>query len=195
MADILKGNTDPAENAAWANIFELRNTKDGSRREAAVKTGTTNNLKDYSTYGFLPKPNKGNQPALSVGVWYGNSNSTAPNLTNPPVYSMDNAGRTWHAFVREYMNNKAAPTFKRPKTGVVTASIRKVPSGSRTGALRARHSAGCQERGGPVLLVRQYLDRQPGEPRCPVVVAVGRQLLGRARGGLVQSVGDGQDRG
>ena len=83
MADILKGNTDPAENADWAATFELRNTKDGSRREAAVKTGTTNNLKDYSTYGFLPQPKDKNAPALAVGVWYGNSDSSPPNLTRP----------------------------------------------------------------------------------------------------------------
>jgi len=111
IADILSGNTNPAENAAWANVFALYNTKDGSRREAAVKTGTTNQLKDYSTYGFLP-----------VGVWYGNSDSSSPN-TSRLIYSMDNAGRTWHAFVRDYMKGKPAPKFKRPKTGVVAAQI------------------------------------------------------------------------
>ena len=130
MADILKGNTDPAENPVWADIFELRNTKDGSRREAAVKTGTTNNLKDYSTYGFLPKPNNPKQPALAVGVWYGNSDSSQPNLLQ--IYSMDNAGRTWHAFVRDYMAGKPAPTFKPPKVGVVSAPVRTVTGGTRT---------------------------------------------------------------
>jgi membrane peptidoglycan carboxypeptidase len=131
ITDILKGNTDPRENQAWANTFALYNTKTGARREAAVKTGTTNNLKDYSTYGYLPKPNNAKQPALAVGVWYGNSNSVAPNVTNPPVYSMDNAGETWHAFVNRYMKNKAAPTFKPPKTGVVSAAVR-TPAGTRT---------------------------------------------------------------
>ena len=131
ITDILKGNTDPRENAAWANTFALYNTKDGSRREAAVKTGTTNNLKDYSTYGYLPKPNGSKQPALAVGVWYGNSNSRAPNVTNPPIYSMNNAGETWHAFVSRYMKGKPAPTFKPPKTGVVSASVR-TPDGTRT---------------------------------------------------------------
>ena len=131
ISDILKGNTDPRENAAWADIFALYNTKNGARREAAVKTGTTNNLKDYSTYGFLPKPNNDNQPALAVGVWYGNSNSRAPNVTNPPIYSLNNAGETWHAFVERYMKGKAAPTFKPPKTGVVSAGVR-TPAGTRT---------------------------------------------------------------
>ncbi len=130
MADILKGNADPAENAVWADTFAMYNTKNGTRRELGVKTGTTNNLKDYSTYGFLPIPNKGNQPALSVGVWYGNSDSTPPNLSRL-VYSLDNAGKTWAAFVRDYMNKKPAPTFKRPKAGVVTATIRNVTGSSR----------------------------------------------------------------
>ena len=132
ITDILKGNTDPRENAAWARIFALNNTNDGSRREAAVKTGTTNNLKDYSTYGYLPKPRNDKKPALTVGVWYGNSNSTAPNVTNPPIYSMDNAGQTWHAFVQRYTQGWPTSTFKPPKTGVVSATVRVPNGGSRS---------------------------------------------------------------
>ncbi len=130
IADILKGNADPRENETWAGTFAMYNTKNAQRRELAVKTGTTNNLKDYSTYGFLPQPKSAKQPALAVGVWYGNSDSTPPNLSRP-IYSLDNAGKTWQAFVRDYMNKKPAPTFKRPKSGVVTASIRTVTGGTR----------------------------------------------------------------
>ena len=118
MADILEGNTNRAVNPAWGEVFEMHNTRDGSRREAAVKTGTTNDLKDYSTYGILPMPENKKQPALAVGVWYGNSDSSSPNL-GLLRYSLDNAGRTWVAFVRDYMNNKPAPDFKRPKGVVV----------------------------------------------------------------------------
>jgi membrane peptidoglycan carboxypeptidase len=113
MANILSGNTNRAVNPAWGAVFELHNTRDGSRREAAVKTGTTNELRDYSTYGFLPKPKNRKRPALAVGVWYGNSDSSSPNL-GLLRYSMDNAGQTWVAFVREYMQGKPAPRFKRP---------------------------------------------------------------------------------
>lgn len=120
MADILSGNTNRAVNPAWGAVFELRNTKDGSRREAAVKTGTTNQLRDYSTYGILPMPRKKSKPALAVGVWYGNSDSSSPNL-GLQRFSLDNAGRTWAAFVREYTKGKPAPNFKRPK-GVVGGS-------------------------------------------------------------------------
>ncbi len=120
IADILAGNTNRAVNPAWGAVFELHNTRDGSRREAAVKTGTTNDLKDYSTYGFLPAPKGKRQPALAVGVWYGNSDSSSPNL-GFLRYSLDNAGQTWTAFVRDYMNGKPAPAFKRPKS-VIRAS-------------------------------------------------------------------------
>ena len=122
MADILKGNTNPAVNSVWGPIFELRNTRDGSLREMAVKTGTTNNLKDYSTYGFLPAPRKKDQPALAVGVWYGNSDSSSPNLGSD-IYSMDTAGRTWHAFVRDYTNRWPTASFKRPANGIVASTI------------------------------------------------------------------------
>ena len=131
ITDILKGNANPAVNAAWARTFAMNNTRNGTRRELAVKTGTTNNLKDYSTYGYLPKPKNANQPALAVGVWYGNSNSRAPNITNPVIYSMANAGETWHAFVSRYMSNKPAPSFQAPKSGLVRATVR-TPGGSRS---------------------------------------------------------------
>jgi penicillin-binding protein 1A len=120
MADILSGNTNRAVNPAWGAVFELRNTRDGSRRVAAVKTGTTNQLKDYSTYGILPIPKGKKQPALAVGVWYGNSDSSSPSL-GLQRFSLDNAGQTWAAFVRQYMRGKPAPKFKRPKS-VVTGS-------------------------------------------------------------------------
>jgi membrane peptidoglycan carboxypeptidase len=121
MADILSGNTNRAVNPAWGEVFELHNTPDGSRRVAAVKTGTTNELRDYSTYGFLPMPYSQKRPALAVGVWYGNSDSSSPNL-GLLRYSMDNAGQTWVAFVREYMKGKEAPKFRRPKS-VVSVSV------------------------------------------------------------------------
>jgi membrane peptidoglycan carboxypeptidase len=121
-------------NPAWGAVFEMHNTTDGSRREAAVKTGTTNELKDYSTYGILPMPKSKKQPALAVGVWYGNSDSSSPNL-GLLRYSLDNAGRTWAAFVREYMNNEPAPGFRRPN-GVVYSGGELYIQGTQPGGTR-----------------------------------------------------------
>ena len=75
MAGILDGNTNRAINPAWGAVFEMHNTRDGSRRPAAIKTGTTNELKDYSTYGILPMPRNRKQPALAVGVWFVSTSS------------------------------------------------------------------------------------------------------------------------
>ena len=141
MADILAGNTNRAVNPAWGEVFELRNTRDGSRRVAAVKTGTTNELRDYSTYGFLPMPYSTKRPALAVGVWYGNSDSSSPNL-GLLRYSMDNAGQTWVAFVREYMKGKAAPKFKRPKSVVVASTV---GSGGREYYIRGTQPGGPRQ--------------------------------------------------
>ena len=116
MAGILDGNTNRAINPAWGAVFEMHNTRDGSRRPAAIKTGTTNELKDYSTYGILPMPRNRKQPALAVGVWYGNSDSSSPNL-GLLRYSMDNAGQTWVAFMKAYMKGEPAPGFRRLKGG------------------------------------------------------------------------------
>ena len=54
VSDILAGNTDPKQNPIWAEQLALRNGQGGTRRPAAVKTGTTNDARDLATYGFLP---------------------------------------------------------------------------------------------------------------------------------------------
>jgi penicillin-binding protein 1A len=146
MTDILKGNTNPAINPAWGAVFEIRNTRNGARREAAVKTGTTNNLKDYSTYGVLPQPKNKKAPALAVGVWYGNSDSSSPNL-NILRYSLDNAGRTWAAFVREYTKGKPAATFQRPK-GVVNVGSDVYAAGTQPGGRNQIDSSSQRASGG-----------------------------------------------
>jgi len=75
------------------------------------------------------------QPALAVGVWYGNSDSSSPNL-GLLRYSLDNAGRTWAAFVRDYMNNKPAPGFRQPKGVVVGPGAELYIQGTQPGGPR-----------------------------------------------------------
>ena len=56
MSDILAGNTDPSQNSWWARTLAIRNGPDGQRRPAAAKTGTADNRRDFSTYGYLRAP-------------------------------------------------------------------------------------------------------------------------------------------
>jgi membrane peptidoglycan carboxypeptidase len=86
----------------------------------------------------MPKAAK--QPALAVGVWYGNSDSSSPNL-GLLRYSLDNAGQTWAAFVREYMNRKPAPDFKQPKGVIVGPGGELYVQGTQPGGPRQVDSA------------------------------------------------------
>ena len=53
MTDILAGNTDPHQNPYWGKNAIVDK---GTRRPATLKTGTTNDTKDLSAYGFLAPP-------------------------------------------------------------------------------------------------------------------------------------------
>jgi membrane peptidoglycan carboxypeptidase len=127
VTDILAGNTIPSQNPIWSAKLELRNTKNGSHRPAAVKTGTANDARDLATYGFLAPPASGGRPAIAVGVWMGNSDHSNPRARKPAI-SLTAAAPLWRAFVREYTQNWPISTFRRPK-GVVKASIDKWSGG------------------------------------------------------------------
>ena len=75
--DILAGNTDPARTAGGRRRSRCATVPGGSRRPAAAKTGTADNRRDFSTYGFLAPPDP-DAPAIAVGVWMGNSDHSAP---------------------------------------------------------------------------------------------------------------------
>jgi membrane peptidoglycan carboxypeptidase len=120
MTDILAGNTDPDQNSFWAKTLGLRNGPDGERRPAAAKTGTADNRRDFSTYGFLAPPKDPEAPAVAVGVWMGNSDHSAPN-TKVQATSLTAAGQVWHAFLRDYSKGWPVAKFATPK-GVVKAT-------------------------------------------------------------------------
>jgi membrane peptidoglycan carboxypeptidase len=121
ISDILDGNTNMNENRFWAATLELRNTKNGSRRPAAVKTGTADNNMDFGAYGYLAPPKDPDAVALAVGIWMGNSDHSAPRTSSPPT-SLAASGEVWHAFVREYSKNWPIAEFQRPKD-IVEARI------------------------------------------------------------------------
>jgi membrane peptidoglycan carboxypeptidase len=120
ISDILAGNSDPKQNPVWATALALHNTPNGVRRAAAAKTGTTDDVRDLSTYGFLAPPPDPNQAGLAVGVWLGNSDHSKPR-TSDPANSLA-AANMWRAFVRDYTKDWPVAKFQPPK-GVVETTI------------------------------------------------------------------------
>jgi membrane peptidoglycan carboxypeptidase len=113
---ILESNTDPKRNLFWGPTAVLYGPG-GVRRHAAVKTGTTNDFKDVSTFGYLPG-------SLVVGVWMGNNNQQpmANNLfaAYGPLY-------LWHEFMNiainrgwDWNDKKVVPLTDFPKPDGVT---------------------------------------------------------------------------
>jgi membrane peptidoglycan carboxypeptidase len=121
LSDILKGNTMRSQNPIWAEKLELRNGPRGEHRPAAVKTGTANDARDLSTYGYLAPPKKDSAPAWAVGVWIGNSDHSTPRSSDPAT-SLTGAAPMWRSFMRRLTNNDPIADFQEPK-GVVTARI------------------------------------------------------------------------
>jgi penicillin-binding protein 1A len=120
ISDVLAGNSDPSQNPIWATALAMHNTANGARRPAAAKTGTTDDVRDLSTYGFLAPPDDPNAAGLAVGVWLGNSDHSKPRTGNP-ANSLA-AANMWRSFVRDYTRSWPNAKFKPPE-GVVRATI------------------------------------------------------------------------
>lgn len=104
LTDILKDNEarTPAFGAnSWLQIG----------RPAAVKTGTTNDVRDIWTIGYTPQ--------LVTGVWVGNADG-APMDSN--LSGVAGAGPIWNRFMRAALAGAAPQDFPRP-SGVVQVEI------------------------------------------------------------------------
>jgi 1A family penicillin-binding protein len=104
LTDILQDNEarTPAFGAnSWLQIG----------RPAAVKTGTTNDVRDIWTVGYTPQ--------LAVGVWVGNADG-APMDRN--LSGLAGAGPIWNRFMRAALAGVAAQDFTRPP-GIVQVEI------------------------------------------------------------------------
>jgi membrane peptidoglycan carboxypeptidase len=106
-----------------SRTLSLRNGKDGELRVAAAKTGTADNRRDFSTYGYLAPPKDLDAPAVAVGVWMGNSDHSAPR-TRVQATSLTTAGEVWHAFLRDYSKDWPLADFKAPKNVVQATADR-----------------------------------------------------------------------
>jgi 1A family penicillin-binding protein len=80
-------------------------------RPAAVKTGTTNDVRDIWTVGYTPQ--------LAVGVWVGNADG-APMDQN--LSGIAGAGPIWNRFMRAALADVAPQDFARP-SGIVEVDI------------------------------------------------------------------------
>lgn len=79
--------------------------------EVAVKTGTTNDLRDNWTVGFTPEN--------VVAVWVGNNNNTK---MGGLVSGTTGAAPIWNRIMTKVLENRAVKTFTKPD-GVITMSI------------------------------------------------------------------------
>ena len=116
VSDILAGNTVMGVNPYWGKFAIY--SKNGRRRPAAYKTGTTNDNRDVHAYGYLAPPTSKKQPALAVGVWMGNSN----NQPNNGSLSLDSSAPLWSAMLEELSSKYAVASFKAPG-GLTTATV------------------------------------------------------------------------
>jgi membrane peptidoglycan carboxypeptidase len=115
VTDILAGNTDTKVNPFWGEhaIYD-----GGRRRPAAYKTGTTSDNKDVAAYGYLAPPKDPKAPALAVGIWMGNSDSTP----NDGKLSLDTSAPLWDAILTDISRGTPIAQFK-PPSGLQTATV------------------------------------------------------------------------
>jgi membrane peptidoglycan carboxypeptidase len=129
MSNILKDSTDPLVNEIFGPRLEVVNgpvselAPNGERRPAAAKTGTTNDLRDLSAYGYLPVEPDPNLPILVASVWMGNSDHSPPNGGDVQIIAADGPGRIWSSFVRDYTRNWPMAQFPAPPAGIVSSTI------------------------------------------------------------------------
>ena len=135
---ILEGNTNPRTNVLWGPPSQLFDAN-GQRRHAGLKTGTTNDFRDVSAFGYIPS-------SLVTGVWMGNNNQEPlSNKLGQGLYSADGPLYLWHDFMKAAINqpwdwNGHAPVpntdFAQPP-GVVTAKVCRFSGMAATGACGA----------------------------------------------------------
>ncbi|HXG26566.1 MAG TPA: transglycosylase domain-containing protein [Candidatus Binatia bacterium] len=109
ITDILAGNTNKSINPIWGQWQVIEKTDDGNvRRPAAYKTGTTNDRKDTTAFGYLAPPEDPNAPALAVGVWMGNSDNTP----NTDALSLASSAPLWSRIMTEISQDLPIARFQ-----------------------------------------------------------------------------------
>ena len=122
MSDIISGNTDPAVNPVWASRKLV--ASGGKRRPAAFKTGTTDQTKDLTAFGYLAAPSDPTAQHLVTGAWMGNSDATSAN-----AYARDSAGGLWQSYFTQISSKLPIAKFAQP------AGLERVTIDAHTGEL------------------------------------------------------------
>jgi membrane peptidoglycan carboxypeptidase len=107
MTDMLKDTTTISPVfASWTGIG----------RPAALKTGTTDDLKDVYAVGYTPQ--------VVTGVWMGNSDGTP--MSSHDFFSAMGPGQLWRDYMKAILENEPAADWPRP-AGIVTARVVSAP--------------------------------------------------------------------
>jgi membrane peptidoglycan carboxypeptidase len=121
---ILEGNTNPETNVLWGSRAQL-DDQNGVRRHAGFKTGTTNDFRDVSGFGYVPG-------SLVTGVWMGNNNQQPlSNALGQGLFSADGPLYLWHDFMEIALNRKWDWNGRKPvpqtdfpqPTGIVVEEV------------------------------------------------------------------------
>jgi penicillin-binding protein 1A len=105
MTDILKDTTQPARDfifGQWTNIG----------RPAALKTGTTDGLKDVYSVGYVP--------TLATGIWMGNANGDP--MSSRDFSSAMGPGVLWRDYMKEVLDGVPIADWDRP-ANIVQATV------------------------------------------------------------------------
>jgi penicillin-binding protein 1A len=205
VTDILKESTDPLINTVFGPRLQVVNgpvsdlNPSGERRPAAAKTGTTNELKDLSVYGYLPVSPDPSKPILVTSVWMGNSDNSPPQGGDVSIIAADGPGRIWSAFMRDYTRDWPIVAFPPPPPGIVSATI-DLWSGGRPGPwtsetrteyfIDGTQPGGAREVDPPGLLYRNmcggwYVDLAKAEEGKPLRwIEADLDWMARARNGV-----------
>ncbi|TMC72800.1 MAG: hypothetical protein E6J13_04790, partial [Chloroflexi bacterium] len=110
MNDILKDTTTVSPVfASWTYIG----------RTAALKTGTTDDLKDVYAVGYTPQ--------LATGVWMGNSDGTP--MSSRDFFSAMGPGQLWRDYMKAVLKDVPPADWARP-AGIVAARVVAAPGAS-----------------------------------------------------------------
>src|SRR5438132_9651614 len=109
MTDILQDTTLPSLAFIFASCTNIG-------RVAALNTGTTDNLKDVYSVGYVP--------TLVTGVWMGNSNGDP--MASHDFFSAMGPGQLWREYMKEALADTPASDWPRP-ADVVSATIVSAP--------------------------------------------------------------------